>query len=123
MANRFDVGTPQKYVSIYPFQELAAIGEKLNARAGQAQQKMSAIEDAISKMEVEDQVITEGSTLGDQYAPGVQWASTGYGQFKNNLLNTVKTAHEDLTALWQAGEISISDLERQSNILNKNILK
>ena len=123
MANRFDVGTPQKYVSIYPFQELAAIGEKLNARAGQAQQKMSAIEDAISKMEVEDQVITEGSTLGDQYTPGVQWASTGYGQFKNNLLNTVKTAHEDLTALWQAGEISISDLERQSNILNKNILK
>lgn len=123
MANRFDVGTPQKYVSIYPFQELAAIGEKLNARAGQAQQKMSAIEDAISKMEVEDQVITEGSKLGDQYTPGVQWASTGYGQFKNNLLKTVKTAHEDLTALWQAGEISISDLERQSNILNKNILK
>ena len=123
MANRFDVGTPQKYVSIYPFQELAAIGEKLNARAGQAQQKMSAIEDAISKMEVEDQVITEGSTLGDQYTPGVQWASTGYGQFKNNLLNTVKTAHEDLTALWQAGEISISDLERESNMLNNNILK
>lgn len=123
MANRFDVGTPQKYVSIYPFQELAAIGEKLNARAGQAQQKMSAIEDAISKMEVEDQVITEGSKLGDQYTPGVQWASTGYGQFKNNLLKTVKTAHEDLTALWQAGEISISDLERESNMLNNNILK
>ncbi len=123
MANRFDVGTPQKYVSIYPFQELAAIGEKLNARAGQAQQKMSAIEDAISKMEVEDQVITEGSTLGDQYTPGVQWASTGYGQFKNNLLNTVKTAHQDLVSRWQAGEISISDLERESNMLNNNILK
>lgn len=123
MANRFDVGTPQKYVSIYPFQELAAIGEKLNARAGQAQQKMSAIEDAISKMEVEDQVITEGSTLGDQYTPGVQWASTGYGQFKNNLLKTVKTAHQDLVSRWQAGEISISDLERESNMLNNNILK
>lgn len=123
MANRFDVGTPQKYVSIYPFQELAAIGEKLNARAAQTQQKMSAIEDAISKVDVADQVLVEGSSIGDTYNPGIQWASTGYTQFKNNLLNTVKTAHQDLVSRWQAGEISISDLERESNMLNNNILK
>ena len=123
MANRFDVGTPQKYVSIYPFQELAAIGEKLNARAAQTQQKMSAVEDAISKVDVADQVLVEGSSIGDTYNPGIQWASTGYTQFKNNLLNTVKTGHDDLVRLWQSGEISISDLERESNALNNSILK
>lgn len=118
MANRFDQPYGQRYVSTYvplPFQELAMLGEHMQKKALAKQDEMTELEQKIADTKVANQVLSEGSNE----EPGLKYKDTGYGQFKEDLLNRAKTAHSQITEDYLAGKLSPYELERKTNEFNR----
>lgn len=115
--NRFDQPIGQRYVSQYvplPFQELAALGENIQKRSQTADDQMSALEKMIADVNVANEVLSEGS--GDDI--GLKFRSTGYLDYKNELLNKVKTGHAELYDKYKNNEIDLREFEKRARDFN-----
>ena len=115
--NRFDQPIGQRYVSQYvplPFQELAALGENIQKRSQTADDQMSALE----KMIADVNVVNEVYSAGDLNDPGYGYRSTGYLDYKNELLNKVKTGHAELYDKYKNNEIDLKEFEKRARDFN-----
>lgn len=115
--NRFDVAQGQRYVSTYvplPFEELAAVGERMQKNTLAKEAEMSQLEKLIADTKVANQVFSEGS--GDDR--GLKYRNTGYGEYKNQLLDKARTAHQQITDDYLAGKLTPQQLAQKTNEFN-----
>lgn len=104
MTNRFDTSQQQQYVSSYvplPFETIGALGAKMTQEHAAKQAEADALADQLNKIKVSNQVLSEGS--GEDL--GIKYRNTGYGDFKNQVLNKYTLANKQLADDYQAGKL------------------
>lgn len=111
-SNRFDTSQQYQYVPSHiplPFEQIAGLGEKIQAEHAAKQGEMDALEQQLAKIKVADQVLSEGS--GEDL--GIKYRNTGYGSFKNQVLTKAKQANQQLAADYQAGKLDANQFSQK----------
>lgn len=119
MTNRFDTSQQQQYVSSYiplPFEQIGALGSKMTQEHAAKQAEADALADALNKIKVRNEVLSEGS--GDDL--GIKYRSTGYGDFKNQVLNKYTLANKQLADDYQAGKLDAAQFAQKVNQLKSD---
>jgi hypothetical protein len=118
-SNRFDTSQQQQYTSQYvplPFEAISAIGEKMQKEHTDKQTEADALANEINKIKVANEVISEGS--GNDL--GIKSRSTGYGEFKNQVLNKYTQANKQLSEDYQAGKLASGEFSQKVNQLKND---
>ena len=119
MTNRFDTSQQQQYVSSYiplPFEQIGALGSKITKEHASKQEEADALANEINKIKVANEVISEGS--GEDL--GIKSRSTGYGEFKNQVLNKYSQANKQLADDYQAGKLDTAQFSQKVNQLKND---
>jgi hypothetical protein len=93
--NRFSVSPNDLYTQQYvpkPFEAMYKVGMNMQKEHETQQAESDALSDALNKIKVANEVISEGS--GDDL--GIKSRSTGYGDFKNQVINKYALANKQL---------------------------
>jgi len=103
-SNRFDTSEKQDYIHNYtplPFEAIGNLGAKMTQEHATKQAEADALADQLNKIKVSNQVLSEGS--GEDL--GIKYRNTGYGDFKNQVLNKYTLANKQLADDYQAGKL------------------
>lgn len=119
MGNRFDTPYGQRYVSQYvplPFEAIGALGEKMQKQQAVAKAEMNAFEDALSKIDVVDEVVAETPT-------GIGRAKTGYRDYKNKVISDIRNNHQQLANDYADGKYTPSEFDMKIKQLHNNFMQ
>lgn len=111
-ANRFDTSANQEYVSTYvpkPFELMYKLGMGMKQEHEKSQAEADALADQLNKIKVSNQVLSEGS--GEDL--GIKYRNTGYGDFKNQVLNKYTLANKQLADDYQAGKLDANQFAQK----------
>lgn len=118
-ANRFDTSKEHEYVSSYvplPFEQIGALGAKLTEEHANKQAEADALANELNKIKVSNEVLSEGTT--DDL--GIKSRSTGYGEFKNQVINKYTEANRKLADEYQAGNLDSRQFTQRVNQLKSD---
>lgn len=118
-SNRFDTSQTYQPVSSYvplPFEQIGALGAKMTQEHAAKQAEADALADQLSKIKVANQVLSEGS--GDDL--GIKYRDTGYGDFKNQVLNKYTLANKQLADEYQAGKLDATQFAQKVSQLKSD---
>jgi hypothetical protein len=115
-SNRFDTSINQPYVSSYiplPFDQISALGAKMTQEHAAKQAEADAFADALDKIKIKDEVLSEGS--GDDL--GIAYRSIGYGDYKNQVLNKYTQANKQLSEDYYNQKLTPAEFNQRINKL------
>lgn len=111
-SNRFDTSEKQDYIHNYtplPFEAIGNLGAKMTQEHAAKQAEADALADQLNKIKVSNQVLSEGS--GEDL--GIKYRNTGYGDFKNQVLNKYTLANKQLADDYQAGKLDANQFAQK----------
>lgn len=118
-SNRFDTSQEQQYVSSYiplPFEAIGNLGAKITQDHNNQQAEADAFANALDKIKVTNNVISEGSDKD----LGIKSRSTGYLDYKNQVLNKYTQANKQLADDYQAGKLDSGQFSQKVNQLKSD---
>jgi hypothetical protein len=99
-----------------PFEQMMMVGKTMQKEHADKQTEADALANEINKIKVANEVISEGS--GDDL--GIKSRSTGYGEFKNEVLNKYTQANKQLSEDYQAGKLDSNQFSQKVNQLKND---
>ena len=99
-----------------PFEQMMMVGKTMQKEHADKQTEADALANEINKIKVANEVISEGS--GNDL--GIKSRSTGYGEFKNEVLNKYTQANKQLSEDYQAGKLDSNQFSQKVNQLKND---
>jgi len=110
--NRFSTVGQSEYTEQHvplPFEAIGNLGAKMTQEHAAKQAEADALADQLNKIKVSNQVLSEGS--GEDL--GIKYRNTGYGDFKNQVLNKYTLANKQLADDYQAGKLDAAQFAQK----------
>ena len=117
--NRFSTVGQSEYTPQHvplPFEAIGALGEKITKEHEAKQAEADALANELNKIKVVNEVISEGA--GDDL--GIKSRSTGYGDFKNQVINKYTQANKQLADEYQSGKLDANQFSQRVSQLKSD---
>lgn len=121
------MGTSNRYtrlnwnqpISLYtprPFESLYAVGQNMAKQHAESDSKLGSLQKAFDDIgPLATNVLSEGSTND----PGIRSRETGYEEYKNNIINNIRSEHDQLANDYSTGKLSNIDFDKRVRDVNQ----